>query len=68
VVVEVSLEVVFLCEGLCAQLAGVRLDPGMQAHVQCHVTSVGESFTTHATSERLLTSVDAQMLLKQHLA
>jgi hypothetical protein len=68
VVVQVGLEVVFLCEGLGAQLAGVRLDSGMQSHVKCHVTSVGESFATHAASERLLTSVDAQVLFKQHLA
>jgi hypothetical protein len=68
VVVEVSLQVVFLCEGLGAKLARVRLDSRMQSHVECHVTSVGESFTAHTASKRLLTSVDAQMLFEQHLA
>jgi hypothetical protein len=64
----VRFEVVFLCEGFGAQLAGVRLDSGMQPHVECHIASVGECFTTHAAGKRLLTSVDAQMLLQQHLA
>lgn len=67
-VVQVRLEVMFLREGLGAQLTGVRLDPGMQSHVQCHVTSVGEGFSAHAARERLLTSVDTQVLLKEHLA
>lgn len=54
----------FLCEGLGAQLARVWLDAGMKAHMKCHVASVGECFTTYATSERFLAGVDAQMLLE----
>ena len=54
----------FLCEGLGAQLARVWLDAGVQAHVKCHVASVGERLTPHATSERFLAGVDAQMLLE----
>lgn len=58
----------FLGEGLGAQLAGVWLDTGMQSHVERHVASVGERFSTNATRERFLASVDTQMLFEQHFA
>jgi hypothetical protein len=68
VVVQVSFEVMFLGEGLGAQLAGIWLDSGMQSHVKRHVAPVGERFTTNAARERFLTSVDSQMLFEQHFA
>jgi hypothetical protein len=68
VVVEVGFEMMFLGEGLGAQLTGVRLDSGMQSHVECHVAPVGKRFATNAARERFLTSVDAQMLFEQHFA
>jgi hypothetical protein len=42
VVVEVSFEVMFFGEGLSTQLTGIRLDSGMQSHVESHVAPVGE--------------------------
>lgn len=67
-IVEMSLEMMLLREGLRAQGALVGLQTRMQTSVQSHIGSVGKGLVTDLTLIRPFSRMRPQMLLQQHLS